>query len=40
MHRLDDLFAIGEAAKLKGVSVDTLRRWEKRGKIKAYSQSD
>lgn len=27
--------AIGEAAKYLGVSRDTLRRWEKRGKIKA-----
>lgn len=28
--------AIGEAAKILGVSVDTLRRWEKKGKIRAY----
>jgi excisionase family DNA binding protein len=27
--------SIGEAAKYLGVSRDTLRRWEKRGKIKA-----
>ena len=27
---------IGEAAKYLGVSKDTLRRWEKRGKIKSY----
>lgn len=27
--------AIGEAAKYLGVSRDTLRRWEKKGKIKA-----
>lgn len=26
--------AIGEAAKFLGVSRDTLRRWEKRGKVK------
>lgn len=35
MHRLEDLLQIGDAAKLKGVSVDTLRRWEKSGKIAA-----
>ncbi|MBO3459269.1 IS607 family transposase [Aetokthonos hydrillicola Thurmond2011] len=35
MHRLDDLLQIGDAAKLKGVSIDTLRRWEKAGKIQA-----
>lgn len=34
MHRLNDLINIGEAAKLRGVSIDTLRRWEKAGKIK------
>lgn len=27
--------SIGEAAKYMGVSRDTLRRWEKRGRIKA-----
>lgn len=27
---------IGKAAKYIGVSPDTLRRWEKRGKIKAF----
>ncbi len=35
MHRLDDLLPIGEAAKLRGVSVDTIRRWEKKGKLRA-----
>lgn len=35
MHRLEDLVQIGEAAKLRGVSIDTLRRWEKNGKLKA-----
>lgn len=35
MQRLDDLLQIGEAAKLKGVSIDTLRRWEKSGKIQS-----
>lgn len=33
MHRLDDLVTIGEASKLKGVSIDTLRRWEREGKL-------
>jgi excisionase family DNA binding protein len=31
-----DWMPIGEAAKYLGVSRDTLRRWEKRGKIKSY----
>lgn len=31
-----DWLSIGEAAKYLGVSRDTLRRWEKRGKIKSY----
>jgi putative resolvase len=35
MHRLEDLVQIGEAAKIRGVSIDTLRRWEKSGKLKA-----
>lgn len=35
MHRLDDLLQIGDAAKLRGVGIDTLRRWEKSGKIQA-----
>ncbi|MCY7334552.1 MAG: IS607 family transposase [Pseudanabaena sp. CAN_BIN31] len=34
MHRLEDLVQIGEAAKIRGVSIDTLRRWEKNGKLK------
>ncbi|MBR8835042.1 MAG: IS607 family transposase [Stigonema ocellatum SAG 48.90 = DSM 106950] len=29
----DRFVTIGEASKLKGVSIDTLRRWEKEGKI-------
>lgn len=29
----DDLLASGEAAKLIGVSRDTLKRWEKKGRI-------
>lgn len=35
MQRLDDLLQIGDAAKLRGVSIDTLRRWEKANKIAA-----
>jgi putative resolvase len=33
--RLEDLLQIGDAAKLRGVSITTLRRWEDTGKIKA-----
>ena len=33
MYRLDDLLQIGDAARLKGVSINTLRRWEEDGKI-------
>ncbi len=29
------LLSIGEAAAVKGVSIDTLRRWEKEGKIQS-----
>lgn len=35
MQRLEDSIQIGDAAKLRGVSIDTLRRWEKSGKIQA-----
>lgn len=35
MLRLDDLVQIGEAAKIRGVSIETLRRWEKSGKLKS-----
>ena len=28
-----DLIAIGEAARILGVSVDTIRRWERDGKL-------
>lgn len=31
-----DWLTIGQAAKYLGVSKDTLRRWEKRGKMKSY----
>lgn len=32
---MDRLISIGEVAELKAVSVDTVRRWEKEGKIKS-----
>lgn len=31
-----DLISIGEAASILGVSVDTLRRWDKSGKLKSF----
>jgi excisionase family DNA binding protein len=40
MHRLDDLINIGEAAKIRGVSIDTLRRWEKKGKISSVDRTE
>ena len=36
MHKLNP---ISEAAKLLGVHADTLRRWEKAGKIKPHRTS-
>ena len=39
MHRsdmVDQYLSIGEAAKRLGVSIDTVRRWEKSGKLRAY----
>lgn len=36
MFRLDDLVQIGDAARIRGVSIETLRRWEKSGKLKPY----
>ena len=30
-----DYYSIGEAAKTLGISVDTLRRWDRQGRIKA-----
>ncbi len=33
---MDRLLRIGEASRIVGVSVSTLRRWEKEGKIKPY----
>ena len=35
MTNLDPLLPIGEAARLIGVAVDTLREWEAAGKIAA-----
>jgi molybdopterin-binding protein len=34
-----DYYSVGEAANLLGVSVDTLRRWDRNGKIKAERDS-
>jgi molybdopterin-binding protein len=31
--------AVGEAARLLGVSVDTLRRWDRQGRIKTHRDS-
>ena len=31
----NNLFTIGEAAKVLGVSIDTLRRWDERGQLKS-----
>ena len=39
MLRLEDLVQIGEAAKIKGVSIETLRRWEKAGKLKPVDRT-
>jgi len=33
------LLSIGEAAAVKGVSIDTLRRWEKEGKVQSVRTS-
>ncbi|NES82798.1 MAG: IS607 family transposase [Moorea sp. SIO2B7] len=40
MHRLDSLVTIGEAAKIRGVSIDTLRRWEKKGKLRSVDRTE
>lgn len=34
-EREDDLLSVGEAAKLAGVSTDTMRRWNREGRIDA-----
>lgn len=36
MDNQKNFLTIGESSKYLGVSIDTLRRWEKRGKINAY----
>ena len=35
MTSISDLMTVAEAAKELGVSVDTIRRWEKKGLIKS-----
>ena len=35
----EELITIGEAAKMLGVSIDTLRRWDKSGKLKPVKAS-
>ena len=35
MHRLNEYLTVAEAAVVLGVSKDTLRRWDKAGKLKA-----
>lgn len=35
MYRLNEYLTVAEAAVLLGVSKDTLRRWDKAGKLKA-----
>lgn len=40
MTRLNDLVQIGEAAKIRGVSIETLRRWEKVGKLKPADKTE
>ncbi|AMS03118.1 excisionase and transcriptional regulator [Gordonia phage Obliviate] len=32
-HAADDRLSVGEAAGLIGISVDTLKRWERAGRI-------
>jgi DNA-binding transcriptional MerR regulator len=34
-----DLVSIGEAAGIYGVSVPTMRRWDREGKLKSYSRA-
>ena len=35
MSKMDKLLTIGEASKLLGISVSSLRRWEREGRLKA-----
>jgi len=39
MRKEDNLLSINKAAGLLGVSIDTLRRWDKKGKLKAVRSS-
>ncbi len=34
MHRQDDVVPAGEAARRLGISLDTLRRWDRAGRIR------
>lgn len=34
-----DLVSIGEAARVYGVSVPTMRRWDREGKLKSHSRT-
>ena len=36
MLKINDYMKISEAAKFLGVSINTLRKWDKAGKCKAY----
>lgn len=36
---MSDLISIGEAAQIMGVSVDTMRRWDKKGKLRSFTSS-
>lgn len=40
MFRLEDVVTIGEAAKIRGVAIETLRRWEKAGKLKPVDRTE
>jgi excisionase family DNA binding protein len=35
-NKKEKMLSIGEVSEYLGVSIDTLRRWEKKGKVKAY----
>ncbi len=39
MEKNKNLLAISEAAKFLGISIDTLRRWDSKGKLKALKSS-
>jgi len=38
--KFESLISIGEAASRIGVSIDTLRRWDKSGKLKAIRKNN